>query len=128
VITGALGSLACPAGCGEWYPREAFAQLVALDERSESTGGGGHTGSAGGAGGSAPRGIDDLQRPPGGIAEDGTRAQATSWPWGAASCPACNRDMQVGFRAQVRFDYCRPHGVWLDAGEIGRFAKLFERS
>ena len=30
--------------------------------------------------------------------------------------------------AELRFDYCSQHGVWLDAGEIQRFAQVFELS
>ena len=51
-----------------------------------------------------------------------------AWPWGAAPCPICRADMKVGYREEVRFDYCTSHGVWLDAGEIERFALLFRVS
>ncbi len=62
----------------------------------------------------------DVEKKPGG--------PATSWPWGAALCPICQHAMTVGFRAELRFDYCSQHGVWLDAGEIQRFAQVFELS
>ena len=52
----------------------------------------------------------------------------TDWPWGIASCPTCQTEMAVGQRDSVRFDFCARHGVWLDAGEIQRFAQAFERS
>jgi Zn-finger nucleic acid-binding protein len=35
--------------------------------------------------------------------------------------------MKVGYREELRYDYCAPHGVWLDAGEIRRFTELFFR-
>jgi hypothetical protein len=38
-----------------------LSQAVGIDERSEETGGGDPSGSAGGAGGGAPRGIDTLE-------------------------------------------------------------------
>ena len=52
----------------------------------------------------------------------------TAWPWGAALCPICRAEMSVGFRAELRFDYCSQHGVWLDRGEIERFAQIFKLS
>jgi len=50
---------------------------------------------------------------------------APAWPQGPAPCPICRRDMQVAFRAELRFDRCDLHGVWLDAGEPPRFFELF---
>lgn len=93
--------LVCVRGCGEWYPRARLDEVL---------------------------GWEELNKAPGGIGLDGQRAVASPWPWGAARCPICRRDMQVGFRAEVRFDYCPQHGLWLDAGEIQRFAQLFRRS
>lgn len=52
----------------------------------------------------------------------------TSWPWEPAKCPDCESAMAVAYRAEVRYDYCPAHGVWLDAGEYERFATLFARS
>jgi hypothetical protein len=36
--------------------------------------------------------------------------------------------MAVGYREELRYDFCGQHGVWLDAGEIVRFAQLFDLS
>jgi len=36
--------------------------------------------------------------------------------------------MKVGYREELRYDFCEAHGVWLDAGEYERFATLFNRS
>ena len=47
------------------------------------------------------------------------------WPWGAAPCPVCRRDMRIRVRAEVRFDHCEAHGVWLDTGEYRRFVEAF---
>ncbi|HEY0193621.1 MAG TPA: zf-TFIIB domain-containing protein [Kofleriaceae bacterium] len=52
----------------------------------------------------------------------------TGWPWGAAACPVCRRDMQIRVRAEVRFDHCSFHGIWLDAGEYPRFVEAFRRA
>ena len=49
----------------------------------------------------------------------------SGWPWGAAACPICTIEMKIAYREELRFDYCSSHGVWLDAGEIERFAQLF---
>ena len=91
----------CAAGCGEWYPR------IVLEQRAS---------------------WDDITRLPGGVDELGQRAQATSWPWGAALCPVCRNAMTPGHRGDVRYDVCRPHGVWLDSGELARFAQVFKLS
>lgn len=98
---GELGRLSCLRGCGEWYPKATLDRVLAWHE---------------------------VEKKPGGIGTDGRRAEASSWPWGAAACPICRRDMQVGFRVDVRFDYCSSHGLWLDSGEIQRFAQVFELS
>ena len=98
---GEMDRLVCVRGCGEWYPRARLEQVL---------------------------GWDDVRKAPGGIGLDGQHAQATNWPWGAAQCPICQSEMSVGFRAQVRFDYCAQHGLWLDAGEIQQFAQAFKRS
>ena len=98
---GELGRLSCLRGCGEWYPRHVLDQSPAWQE---------------------------LLKNPGGRDMAGLPAKATSWPWGAAACPICRREMLVGHRADVRFDYCSAHGLWLDAGEIQRFAQVFELS
>jgi hypothetical protein len=58
----------------------------------------------------------------------GSRAQPQPWPWQPASCPSCRAPMQIGYRQELRYDYCGMHGVWLDAGEIQRFAELFDMS
>lgn len=47
---------------------------------------------------------------------------------GRLLCPICQKSMSVGFRDEVRFDYCGAHGVWLDAGEFERFAQVFRIS
>jgi uncharacterized protein YbaR (Trm112 family) len=52
----------------------------------------------------------------------------TDWPWGPAACPICRQPMQVGQRADLRFDYCGAHGLWLDAGEVRRLAQVFKLS
>ena len=97
---GEMGRLACVRGCGEWYSKTVLDEMLAWH---------------------------DVEQKPGGLAPDGTRARATAWPWGAALCPICQAAMSVGFRAELRFDYCSQHGVWLDAGEIERFAQVFRR-
>jgi hypothetical protein len=56
----------------------------------------------------------------------GSRAQPQPWPWAPAPCPVCRADMHIGYREELRYDYCGLHGVWLDAGEIVRFAQLFD--
>jgi hypothetical protein len=94
-----LGRLRCVRSCGEWYPKAMLERVVPWTE---------------------------IEKPPGGIGEDGQRAQATSWPWGAAPCPMCRADMRPGHRADVRYDYCGAHGVWLDSGEIWRFTEAFK--
>lgn len=43
-------------------------------------------------------------------------------------CPVCHTGMSTGFLGDVRYDFCGAHGVWLDAGEISRFAQVFELS
>lgn len=55
-------------------------------------------------------------------------SQPSAWPWGAAMCPVCHTGMSIGFLGDVRYDFCGAHGVWLDAGEISRFAQVFELS
>jgi Zn-finger nucleic acid-binding protein len=52
----------------------------------------------------------------------------TDWPWGPAACPTCRTEMKIGQLESVRFDFCAEHGVWLDAGEIQRFAEVLGRS
>jgi Zn-finger nucleic acid-binding protein len=101
VADGELDRLVCERGCGEWYPRTRLDQLLAWQ---------------------------DVKAKPGGRGFDGQPAEATAWPWGAALCPICQSEMSIGFRAELRFDYCSQHGVWLDAGEIERFAQLFRPS
>jgi Zn-finger nucleic acid-binding protein len=98
---GELNRLACVRGCGEWYPKSTLDQILAWHE---------------------------VEKKPGGIGMDGARAQATSWPWGPAQCPICRGSMETGHRAELRFDYCTEHGVWLDAGEYSRFAQVFKLS
>jgi hypothetical protein len=56
----------------------------------------------------------------------GARAPAQPWPFMPAKCPMCSAEMQVGYREEVRYDYCGNHGVWLDSGEIYRFAQVFK--
>jgi Zn-finger nucleic acid-binding protein len=51
-----------------------------------------------------------------------------AWPWGAALCPVCAAAMAVGYKDELRFDYCPQHGVWLDAGELERFRQVFRVS
>jgi hypothetical protein len=97
---GELGRLVCERGCGEWYARDTLEQRLSWP---------------------------DIVKPPGGRL-DGLPAQAQPWPWSPALCPTCNAEMAVGYRAEVRFDVCNQHGVWLDAGEIERFAQLFRLS
>jgi Zn-finger nucleic acid-binding protein len=96
---GELGRLACVRGCGEWYSKSTLDQILAWHA---------------------------IDQKPGGISPSGLHAPPPSWPWGAAQCPICRADMQIGFRAELRFDYCSAHGVWLDAGEIERFAEVFK--
>jgi uncharacterized protein YbaR (Trm112 family) len=55
-------------------------------------------------------------------------AQATAWPWTPARCPSCRTELTTNQRGDLRYDYCAQHGVWLDAGEIQRFAQVFELS
>jgi Zn-finger nucleic acid-binding protein len=98
---GELGRLVCVRGCGEWYSKDKLDELESWRT---------------------------LANQPGGFAPAAHHAPATSWPWGAALCPICQRPMSVGFQAEVRFDYCNQHGVWLDAGEIQRFAQVFKLS
>lgn len=98
---GELNRLVCVRGCGEWYSKDKLDEVFAWHE---------------------------LDKKAGGLGLDGRRAQPTSWPWGAALCPICQSEMSVGFREELRFDYCSQHGVWLDAGEIERFAQLFRHS
>ena len=95
---GELGRLVCVRGCGEWYSKDKLAEKLAWDE---------------------------VHQRPAGIGMDGQRAHATPWPWGPALCPICQSEMSIGFRGELRFDYCGRHGVWLDAGEIERFAQIF---
>ena len=96
---GELDRLVCLRGCGEWYSKARFQSAWA-----------------------------ELAKQPGGVGVDGQRAQATDWPWGAMLCPICQKAMSVGFRDNVRFDFCTAHGVWLDAGEFERFAQVFRIS
>lgn len=98
---GELSRLVCTRGCGEWYPKTTLDQILAWH---------------------------DVSAKPGGFGADGRRAQATNWPWGPALCPICRTEMAVGIRAELRFDYCGRHGVWLDAGEIGPFTQVFRLS
>ena len=98
---GEMNRLACVRGCGEWYPKETLDRILSWH---------------------------NVDAKPGGIGLDGRRAAATAWPWGAALCPICRAEMAVGFRDELRFDYCTQHGVWLDAGEIERFAQVFKLS
>jgi TFIIB-like protein len=88
-------ALACIAGCGEWYPKETLDQILAW------------------------RSVETQS-----VTDDGQRL-VTSWPWGRARCPQCRAEMAIGERAELRFDYCSLHGIWLDAGEIERFARVF---
>jgi Zn-finger nucleic acid-binding protein len=97
---GEWNRLACRRGCGEWYPQGALARAFEWNEIIR------------GAGGYAPNGI---------------RIAPVGWPWSAAACPVCRAEMQVGQRAELRFDHCAAHGVWLDAGEFARFVELFQR-
>jgi len=98
---GELSRLVCERGCGEWYARDTLGQMLSWD---------------------------DLKKPPGGVDFGGVKAEAQPWPWTPALCPMCAGEMAIGYRAEVRFDYCKQHGVWLDAGEIERFAQLFRLS
>jgi len=98
---GELNRLVCVRGCGEWYPKDKLDAVFAWHE---------------------------LDKRAGGLGLDGQHVRPTNWPWGAALCPICQREMKVGFRDELRFDYCSEHGVWLDAGEIERFAQLFRVS
>jgi Zn-finger nucleic acid-binding protein len=59
------------------------------------------------------------------IIAGGSAAPPQPWPWSPAACPSCRGDMKVGYREELRYDFCEAHGVWLDAGEIERFARLF---
>lgn len=90
--------LACVRGCGEWYPKATLDRILAWH---------------------------DVEAKPRAAA---LGARVTTWPWGAALCPICKREMAIGFRAELRFDYCSQHGVWLDAGEFERFAQVFRLS
>ncbi len=48
------------------------------------------------------------------------------WPWLPAPCAVCRQAMLVGYKQELRYDFCATHGVWLDAGEVDRFTELFE--
>jgi Zn-finger nucleic acid-binding protein len=61
------------------------------------------------------------------IVAGGESARPQPWPWSPARCSSCRGEMKVGYREELRYDYCAPHGVWLDAGEIRRFTELFFR-
>ena len=37
----------------------------------------------------------------------------------------CSADMKIGYRQELRYDFCGQHGLWLDAGEVHRFAQVF---
>ena len=95
---GEMGRLVCVRGCGEWYSKEKLSDMLSWDE---------------------------VNRRPIGIK---LGVQAAPWPWSPALCPICQAEMQIGYREELRFDYCGQHGVWLDAGEIQRFAQLFRQS
>ena len=98
---GELDRMVCLRGCGEWYSRARLTSLLAWDA---------------------------LTKAPGGLGSDGRHAVASPWPFSPALCPICQAEMNVGFRAEVRYDICPSHGVWLDAGEIQRFAQVFNLS
>jgi Zn-finger nucleic acid-binding protein len=98
---GNIDRLVCVAGCGEWYPKSTLDQILRWH---------------------------DVEGKPAGLGEDGRHAHASAWPWGSALCPICRGEMTIGYRAELRFDYCSSHGVWLDAGEFQRFAQLFRLS
>jgi Zn-finger nucleic acid-binding protein len=40
----------------------------------------------------------------------------------------CSADMKIGYREELRYDFCGVHGLWLDAGEVYRFAEVFKRT
>lgn len=45
------------------------------------------------------------------------------WPLTYIPCPVCRTPMlrkAYGVRSGVLVDWCKPHGTWLDAGELGR--------
>ena len=60
------------------------------------------------------------------VAAGGAGVEPQPWPFEAAKCPMCSRDMKVGYRKDLRYDYCGQHGLWLDAGEVHRFTQAFQ--
>ena len=62
------------------------------------------------------------------ITAGGSRAQPQPWPFEPARCPTCSAAMAVGYRKDLRYDYCGLHGLWLDAGEVHRFVEVFQQS
>jgi len=62
------------------------------------------------------------------VTAGGARAQPQPWPFEPAKCPMCSAAMKTGYREELRYDFCGVHGVWLDAGEVYRFAELFKRT
>jgi hypothetical protein len=95
VSDGRWNRLACIAGCGEWYPKETLDQMLRWQDVEAKS-----------------------------ISDEG-KLLTTSWPWGKGHCPICHHAMTIGMRAELRFDYCSRHGIWLDAGEIEQFARAF---
>src|SRR6478672_1929069 len=73
-----------------------------------------------------PRSAFELQWPA--ITAGLTTRAPDPWPWSPAECPDCKRPMAVGYKSELRYDFCPAHGVWLDAGEYERFATLFSGS
>jgi Zn-finger nucleic acid-binding protein len=48
---------------------------------------------------------------------------ATAWPTAYVKCPVCSELMQrkaFGVRSGVIVDSCKPHGAWLDGGELSK--------
>jgi len=59
------------------------------------------------------------------VVTQSSRVEAQPWPFTPAKCPMCSADMKVGYRQELRYDFCGQHGLWLDAGEVHRFAQAF---
>ena len=59
------------------------------------------------------------------VTKGGAKVEAQPWPFTPAKCPMCSADMKIGYRQELRYDFCGQHGLWLDAGEVHRFAQVF---
>lgn len=62
------------------------------------------------------------------VTAGGAAVQPQPWPFAPAKCPMCSSEMKIGYRKDLRYDFCGQHGLWLDAGEVWRFAQVFTPS